>query len=61
MIGQYLSNKNESATVLFFQKKLFSLPPKPKAFQDSPSHQILRHMYRALNIIKIKTNYTVYL
>jgi len=29
---------------------LFSSPKKPKNFQNSTSHRILRHMHRALNI-----------
>jgi len=29
-------------------------PQKPKTLQDSPSHRILRHMYRVLNIDKNK-------
>jgi len=29
---------------------LFNSPLNPKSFQDFPSHQILRHMYEALNI-----------
>jgi hypothetical protein len=31
---------------------LFRSYPKTKNFQDSPSHQILRHMHEALNIGK---------
>jgi len=38
---------------------LFSSPQKLKFFQDSLSHQILRHMYGALNIDENKTNCTV--
>jgi len=29
---------------------LFSSPQKAKSFQDSPSHRILHHMHRVLNI-----------
>jgi len=29
---------------------LFSLPQRPKTFQDFSSHRILRHMHGALNI-----------
>jgi len=29
---------------------LVQFTKKPKIFQDSPSHQILRHMHGALNI-----------
>jgi hypothetical protein len=36
-------------------------PQKPKSFQNSPSHRILHHMHRVLNIDENKTNYTVYL
>jgi len=37
---------------LFFgwTKALFSSHPKPKSFQYSSSHWILRHMHEALNI-----------
>jgi hypothetical protein len=31
-------------------KALYSSHQKPKSFQDSPSHRILRHMHEALNI-----------
>ena len=31
-------------------KALFSSPRKPKFFQDSPSHQILEHMHKAIDI-----------
>ena len=33
-----------------FELALFSSHKKPKTFQDYPSHRILRHMYRALNV-----------
>jgi len=33
---------------------LFSFLKKPKTFQDSPSHRILRHMHDTLNIDKNK-------
>jgi len=68
MIGQYLSNKNKSATVSkskkfldlnkayesILTKALFSSPQKPKTFQNFPSHRILWHMHRALNVDKNK-------
>jgi len=55
MIGQCLSNKNESATMSKSKKNLDlnSSHQKPKKFQDSPSHQILRHMHEALNIYTV--------
>jgi len=31
---------------------LFSSRQKPKTFQNSPSHRILRHMHKALNIVE---------
>ena len=59
MIGQYLSNTNESATIpipkiLKFCElnKALLVPKKPKIFQDSMSHQIFGHMHEALNIDK---------
>ena len=33
---------------------MFSSPEKVKSFQDSPSHQILRHIHEALNIDESK-------
>jgi hypothetical protein len=40
-------------------KAMFSLWQNAKSFQDSPSHRIYRHMYRALNVGKKITNYIV--
>jgi hypothetical protein len=39
---------------------LFTFTPKPKIFQDSPSHQIFRRMHEILNIDEKKTNRTVW-
>ena len=54
MIGQYLSNKNESATVYkkirVRTKALFSFQKILQNFSDSPSHRIFRHMHGVLNI-----------
>ena len=48
-------NPKKFASKQALNKKLasFSLP-KTKTFQDSPSHRILRHMYKALNVDKNK-------
>jgi len=35
-------------------KALFTSTQNPKTFQDSPSHQIFRHMHGVLNINKNK-------
>jgi len=53
MIGQYLSNTNESATVPILQNLLeLNKVQKLKTFQDFLSHWILRHMRELLNINK---------
>jgi hypothetical protein len=63
MIGQYLSNINESATVSnlhnFFELNkafvhfgLVWLPKNFAKFLDFLSHRILRHIHGALNIDK---------
>jgi len=57
MIGQYLSNANESVTVFVLQKKfgtkaLYSSQNILQKVSKSPLHRILRHMHGALNIDK---------
>jgi hypothetical protein len=56
MIGQYLPNNNETATVAFRQKicqlnSLLDAKNLPK-FSDFPSHRIFKRMHEALNIDK---------
>jgi len=57
MIGQYLSNTNESATVYeaknFYElNKALVTKKRIQIFSDFPSHQILRYMNEILNIGK---------
>ena len=49
MYGELNIDKNKSRDE-FFEPSLFSSPQKPKTFQDSLSHRILRHMHAVLNI-----------
>jgi hypothetical protein len=55
-VGTYVLCCGQKAQVYFayFILALFSLPLKPKTFQDFSSYQILRHMYKILNIDKNK-------
>ena len=54
MIGQYLPQTNESATIpkmqKIFAKALFSSQKILQNFSDSPSHRIFRRMHGVLNI-----------
>jgi len=55
MIGQYLPQTNESATVsenfsVLRTKALFSFQKILQNFSDSPSHRIFRRMHGVLNI-----------
>jgi len=54
ILNKSIPRTHSSRTILSLTKALFSSPQKPKTFQDSSSHRILRHMHGTLNIDKNK-------